>query len=122
MVGGLTCLVFEAAAHAPLRASFHPNPLEVFKHFEGTCSTEMVGGISVTCVHDTRSSQQRYIDAGGGIEGKPASAGRGPPGPEAKTMELRTRSALLSPWRKGHLAARSRRPAESGRWSEGVWS
>ena len=78
MAGGLTRLIFEAAAHPPFRADFHADPpIETFKHFEGARNTEMTGGVSVACVHDPRSGQKGHIDANGVIEGEPAEAGRG---------------------------------------------
>ena len=73
-----TRLAFQAAAHPPFRAGFHANPPEeTFKHFEGACNTQMTGGIGVACVHDPRSSQQRYVDANRVIERRPSKTGRG---------------------------------------------
>lgn len=38
----------------------------------------------MACVHDTRSIQQRHVDAGGGIEGRPSSTDRGATKPGSK--------------------------------------
>lgn len=47
MMGSLTRLTFEAAAHPPLCADFHVTA-EALKYFEDTYDTEMTGDMSVT--------------------------------------------------------------------------
>ena len=75
LAGGLTRLAFEAAAYPPFCAGFHTNPpIKAFKHFEG--DTEMTGGISVACMHDSRSGQKGHIYADGVVERRPSKTGR----------------------------------------------
>ena len=70
MARSYACLTLEAASHPPLCAGFYTNPpIEAFGHYEGARNTEIIGGISVACVHDPRSSQKRHIDADGVIKG-----------------------------------------------------
>ena len=77
LAGDLTRLIFKAAAHPPFCAGFHTNPpVEAFKHFESARNTEMTGGISVACVHDPRSGQERHIDANGVIKRRPSKTDR----------------------------------------------
>ena len=77
LAGGLTSLVFEAAAYPLFRAGFHANPpIEAFKHFEGASDTEMTRGIGVAFMHGPRSGQKGHIDANGVVERRPSKTGR----------------------------------------------
>ena len=95
LAGGLTRLIFEAAAHPSFRADLHADPpVGTFKHFEGARNTEMTGGVGVACVHDPRSGQKVHIDVNGVIEGEPAEAGRGNNWAGATVTGLRTNNVV----------------------------
>ena len=72
---GVSCLTLEAASYPPLGAGFHTYlPIEALQHFERACDTEVARGIGVTCVHDSRSGQERHINADGVVKGGSAPA------------------------------------------------
>ena len=77
LASGLVCLTIETASHLPFCAHFHTEPpKEEFQYFEGARDTEMIEGIGMAYVHDPRSGQKRYIDAGEAIKGTSARIAR----------------------------------------------
>ena len=70
---GFLCLTLEAASYTPFSASFHIYlPIEELQQLECACDIEVARDMNVASVHDSRSDQEKHINADDAIKGEPA--------------------------------------------------